>query len=155
MGAPLTVDIREVVDPAVMLTGAVGQLNAQGVFLGEFEHPLEVLPQVGGAAPLEGQHVGPPPTAVFTDIHHGTAGEERVPAETQAGLRKISLKCGGESGEGFEFAILFDSFVPRQCGWLWAAGLGRRGLCGGILDELGAYGQGETAGATSLASRRG
>jgi len=156
MGAPLAVAIREVVDPAVMLTGAVGQLNAQRVFWGEFEESLEVLPQVGGAAPLEGQHVGP--VILFTDIQHGAAGEKRIPANAQAGLRKVSLKCGGESvapRAPFELAILFDFFVPRECGWLGAMGMGRRDLCGRILDELGAYGQGETAGGDQLGLQEG
>lgn len=100
----------------------------------------EVLPQVGGPAALEGQHEGP--VILFTDVEHGAAGEEGIAADTQAGLRKVSLEGRGESGEGFEFAILFDFFVHRQGGWLCAAGPGPRGLGGRILDELGAHGQG-------------
>lgn len=109
MGVAGAVEIGEVVDPAVLLRRPVGELNAQGVLGGESEQSVEVLPQVGSSTGLEGQHEGP--MGVFTDVQHGATGEERIAAHAQTGLREVPFEGGGKSGEGVEFAVLFDCFV--------------------------------------------
>jgi hypothetical protein len=59
MGVASPVEIGEVVGPAVVLGGAIGQLNPQGVLWEKLEEPLQVLPQVGRSTGLEGEHIRP------------------------------------------------------------------------------------------------
>ena len=109
MGVASPVEIGEVVGPAVVLGGAMGQLNPQGVLREKLEEPLEVLPQVGSSTGLEGEYIRP--VVLLTDVQHGAAGQEGIAANAQAGLREVPFVGGGQSGEGVEFAILFDCFV--------------------------------------------
>jgi len=75
-----------------------------GVLWGEFEEGLEVGPDGGQGAGLEGVDVGP--AVVLGDLDGTPAGEEAVAREADRGLREVGLEHGGQAAERLELAVL-------------------------------------------------
>src|ERR1017187_8607650 len=114
MPVTLVVFIIQIIDPAKALGGFVGQGAVEAVVGRELQEPLEILPEAGGAAGLEGQHIGP--MVVFANGQRGAAAIKGVPSDTQRGLGEIGLELRGQSGERFELAVLFDLFILGERG---------------------------------------
>ena len=134
MRVAFAVEIVQVVDPAVMLAGAVGQRHGVAIFGDQFQQALEVFPERGRAAGLEGQHIGP--VVLLADAQDRATRQKRVAADAQGGLRKSAFQLRGQPGQGLQFAVLLDLLVILEC----------RRLAGvvvpigpGVFDELGAH----------------
>ncbi len=131
--------VLEVVDPAKGLAGFIGQTDHAAVFRGEFEQALKVLPQRGGAPLFKGQDERP--LIVLADGHDRSAGIERISADAKAGLGELLFEIGGQPAKGFEFAILFNTFISGQSGQIR-----KLGCAGWVLDKLRGHRDGQAAG---------
>ena len=148
MGMAFVVEVIDVVDPAVMLPGAVGKLYVVAVFGAQFQQALELVPQRGRTAGLEGQHVGP--VVLLADAQHRSTAQQGVAADAQRGLREGTFEFRGQTGKSLQLAILLDRLVVLERSLL------RQGLLlPGVFDELGGHRQSQPAGMDQLGLQHG
>lgn len=132
----LVVLVRQVVDPPEHLPRAVG-FQVASVLRTQFLESLELRPDTGQAARLEGQYVRP--AVVLGDLKGFSADEQGVAGQDDRQLREVLFELGCQAAKGLEFAILLELLRVAA----------RTGV--GVLDELGAN-RDDQAGPSSLAS---